>query len=124
VKMRSSGGMSVAFSDFTNIPTYTLRAYSVPKEWSPVTILSHIICLFYIGFDQLENSGVNSGSNEHARIDLAREMRGKFLLVFFGGDVDIIEQIRRHVRGGTEADVGNGVALPLEYQSCLAAQRA
>jgi hypothetical protein len=35
-------------------PTYTFRVCSIPKEWSPVTISSQIICLIYIGFDQLE----------------------------------------------------------------------
>jgi hypothetical protein len=52
--MRSHGVMSVVFYLFYGIPTYNFRACSVPKEWSPVTIPDQIICLIYIGFDQLE----------------------------------------------------------------------
>jgi hypothetical protein len=38
----------------------------------------------------------------------------------FGGSVDRIERIGRHVRGGTGANVDNGVALPLKSRPCLA----
>jgi hypothetical protein len=53
LKMRSRGGMPLAFL-ILQIPIYTFGAYSYPKEWSPVTIPSQLICLIYIGFDQLE----------------------------------------------------------------------
>ena len=53
LKICSHGGMPVAFSDY-GIPTYTFRAFSVPKEWLVVTIPIQLICLIYLGFDHVE----------------------------------------------------------------------
>jgi hypothetical protein len=54
IKMCSQVECLYLFLILLYISTYTFRASLVPRKWSHVTIPSQIICLIYIGFDQLK----------------------------------------------------------------------